>query len=113
MTKTSASTSFYLARDGHRVAWLVAVQGYDAWSAAAYGYVPDLEAFVFNRPLTMDFCVDREMAYEPITTDQAARIVDAGQIRRLDGAGMHDLLDEMRSEPRKLALKLVYERSHD
>jgi hypothetical protein len=113
MTNTSASTSFYLARDGDRVSWLVAVQGYDAWSASAYGYVPDLEAFVFNRPLTMDFCIDREMAYEPITADQAATIVDAGQIKRLDDIGMHDRLDEMRSEPRKLALEIVYERSHE
>jgi hypothetical protein len=113
MTKTAANTSFYLARDGDRICWLVAVQGDDPWNAAAYGYVPDLAAFVFNGPLTRDFRVDRELAYDTITADQAAQVIDAGQIRRLDDAGLHDLLEEMRSEPRKLALDLVYKCSHE
>lgn len=113
MTKTAASTAFYLARDDARICWLVAVQGDDPWSTAAYGYVPDLAAFVFNQPLTMDFCFDRELAYDAITAAQAAQVIEAGQTRPLDDAGLHDLLEEMRSEPRKLALDLVYERSGD
>jgi len=51
---TAAATRFYLVRDGDgRVCWLVAVTG-EGWSQRAYGWVPDLDAFVACDPLSVE-----------------------------------------------------------
>ena len=99
----AAGTRFYLVRDGDgRVCWLVAVTG-EGWSQRAYGWVPDLDAFVANDPLSVDIQIDRELAYEPLSAQQAADVIEAGLIGRLaDDQGLHDLLQVMRDEPRRL-----------
>ncbi|MUL50074.1 hypothetical protein FZI85_30020 [Mycobacterium sp. CBMA293] len=100
---TAAVVRFYLVRDGDgRVCWLAAVTG-EGWSQRVYGWVPDLDAFVANDPLTLDCQIDRELSYEPLTAEQAADVVEAGLIGRLaDDEGLHDLLRVMSAEPRRL-----------
>ncbi|MCX8559239.1 hypothetical protein OS121_29775 [Mycolicibacterium mucogenicum] len=72
-------------------------------SQRAYGWVPDLDAFVANDPLTLDCQIDRELAYEPLTAEQAADVVAAGMIGRLaDDEGLYDLLRVLSAEPRRL-----------
>lgn len=108
MTSGTAGTTFYLAKDGERICWLVAVQGDDMWSATAYGYVPDFSAFVFNRPLTADFQIERGLTYEPLSPHDAMDIIEADTIRPLcDQPGLADLLDEMRAEPDRLDIAVV------
>lgn len=88
---TAAVTRFYLVRDSDgRVCWLAAVTG-EGWSQRAYGWVPDLNVFVANDPLSVDIQIDRELAYEPLTAEQAAEAVEAGLIGRLaDDEGLCD-----------------------
>lgn len=106
----AAGTRFYLVRDGDgRVCWLVAVTG-EGWSQRAYGWVPDLDAFVANDPLSVDIQIDRELAYEPLSAQQAADVIEAGLIGRLaDDHGMHDLLQVMRDEPRRLGRAVLFD----
>ena len=100
---TAVVTRFYLVRDSDgRVCWLAAVTG-EGLSQRAYGWVPDLDAFVANDPLSADIQIDRELAYEPLTAAQAAGVVEAGLIGRLaDDECLRGLLRVLSAESRRL-----------
>jgi hypothetical protein len=66
--------------------------------AKVCGLETDLAALVFNGPLTVDFRVDRDLAYEPVTATWAAAMISSGQVRRLDESGLDDLLALVRAE---------------
>lgn len=75
--------SFYLVHDpdGDRDVWL-------AWEDTAqvriYVYSPNLGEFVRSDAVAHDFYWDMEMQYHPVDVEEAARIVGAGQVGKLD-----------------------------
>ncbi|MCH9732309.1 MAG: hypothetical protein K0U84_22020 [Actinomycetia bacterium] len=106
MTTDDAEPRYFKIRDTEsgQLCWLAAVTDIeDRWSTAVFGYVPDLEAFVYNDPLTVDVQVDHDLDldYLPITAEEAAAMIRSGELGRFEG---HDdyLLAKFREEPRKL-----------
>lgn len=67
-----------------------------------YGYVPNVNAFVYNKPMSVDFLIDRNMTYQPIDTDEAAAIIKAGQIGKINGRTNKFLLDRAKAETRRI-----------
>lgn len=90
-------SDMYLVKDGDRTVTLATEH-----NNRLYGYVANLDAFVYNGPMSIDFLVDRRMTYELVDADAAAAIVKAGTVGRLDGRIFKDLLDELRAETRRL-----------
>ncbi|MCH9667026.1 MAG: hypothetical protein K0U76_17225 [Actinomycetia bacterium] len=106
MTTDDAEPRYFKIQETEsgRLCWLAAVTHIeDRWSTAVFGYVPDLEAFVYNDPLTVDVQVDDELGLEylPITAEEAAAMIRSGELRRFEGHADY-LLAKFREEPRKL-----------
>ena len=79
--------ALYLVRDGDRTVALVAEQ-----NGKLHCYIPNVDAFVYNEPMSVDFFIDREMDYEPVTAQDAASIIKEGTIGTID-ARNRSLLD--------------------
>lgn len=84
---------FYLVKDGTRTVTLAAEK-----ESKLYGFVPEFQSFVYNKPMTIDFQIDREMTYEPVDTNRAAEIVRAGEI----GMSNSMVLELLKLEARRL-----------
>lgn len=72
----------YVAYDGARAASLCWLQ---PDTNRVFSYLPNWEKFVLNRPLAIDFMVDRELRYEEVSTRRASQIIAEGKIGRMDG----------------------------
>ncbi|UBV17764.1 hypothetical protein [Mycolicibacterium fortuitum] len=83
----------YLVKHGNRTIILVAQYG-----SKLYGYVPNVDAFVYNKPLSVDFLIDRNMIYEPQTVESAAAIINAGIVGKVDERTNKFLLDHVEKE---------------
>jgi hypothetical protein len=81
-------SALYLVRDGDRTVALAAEQ-----NGKLYCYIPNVDAFVYNKPMSVDFFFDREMDYEPVTAQEAADIIKDGTIGKIDGRSNRSLLD--------------------
>lgn len=90
-------TALYLVRDGDRTVSLAAER-----DGKLHVFIPNLDAFVYNKPMSVDFLIDRNMTYEPVTAPAAAEIINEGVIGKLDGRSHKTLLDWARAEPRRL-----------
>ncbi|MGD9622258.1 MAG: hypothetical protein AB7G47_19715 [Mycolicibacterium sp.] len=90
-------SALYLVNDHDRTIWLAAEH-----DGKLYSYIPNVEEFVYNQPLSADFLIDRNLTYTPIDTAQAATIITTGTVGKIDGRSNRFLLDHFRSEPRKL-----------
>ncbi len=92
-------------KESGRLCWLAAVlHAEDRWSRTVFGYVPDLDAFVYNESLTRDAQVgnDLDLEYLPIPEAEAADMIARGELHRFDDRDMAWLLEKMRAETRKL-----------
>lgn len=90
-------SALYLVKDGDRTVALTAEQ-----DGKLHCYVPNVDAFVYNKPMSADFLIDREMDYEPVTPQQAADIIKEGTIGKIDGRTNKSLLDWAKAETRRL-----------
>lgn len=91
-------SGLYLVTDGDRPVVLATEH-----DGVLYGYVPNVKAFVFNAALTVDFLVERIMRYEPISAAQAAVIIKAGTVGKINGRTDRKKLEAIRAESRRLA----------
>ncbi|UBV15338.1 hypothetical protein [Mycolicibacterium fortuitum] len=94
--------ALYLVKDGNRAVVLAAER-----DGKLYGYVPNVDAFVYNKPLSADFLIDQSMTYEPQTAEQAATIIKAGVVGKIDGSTNKFLLDRMNDETNRISLTEV------
>lgn len=90
-------SALYLVKDGDRTVVLAAER-----DGKLYGYVPNVEAFVYNKPMSVDFLIDQNMTYEPQTAEQAADIIKAGVVGKINGRTNKFLLDHMKAEPNRM-----------
>lgn len=90
-------TRFRLVRDRHRTVALAVLHGNRIFS-----YVPNLKAFIYDGPMSVDYLVDRDMTYEPVNASDAAEIIEQGEIGWLDDQIFMDLLTELSTESRRL-----------
>ena len=95
--KDQKMSALYLVKDGDRTVVLAVER-----DGRIYGYIPNLKAFVYNKPMSVDFLIDREMTYEPVTAGVAADIIAKGVIGKIDGRTNKFLLDEMKAETRRI-----------
>lgn len=84
--------SLYLVRDGDREVWVAAER-----EGRMFTYVANTGRFQRNKPVGSDFLMEREMAYEPLTPEQARAKMDAG-VGRLDERTMGPILDQFRAD---------------
>ncbi len=70
----------YLVHSGERTIWLAAEH-----NNRLYCYVQNLNAFVRNNPLSVDFLIDRDHTYEPIDVARARDVMEAGRVGRIEG----------------------------
>ena len=70
---------FYIVKDGFRIVTL-AVE----YDGKLYAFIPNFRSFVYNRPMSVDFQIDREMTYEPISKDAAEATIRDGALGELD-----------------------------
>lgn len=97
------ATDFYLVRHGD-CAQALAICVNDR----LFCYVPNVDAFVYNKPLSIDFLIDRYHQYDRIDSSEAARIMQEGRIGRIDDRGSETLADWSSSEPRRLSPRDVF-----
>lgn len=90
-------SALYLVRDGNRTVSLAAES-----DGKLHVFIPNIGAFVYNKPMSVDFLIDRDMNYEPVTAQAAAEIINEGVIGKLDGRSHKSLLDWARAEQRRL-----------
>ncbi|BCI84194.1 hypothetical protein MTY66_58190 [Mycolicibacterium sp. TY66] len=88
---------FYLAKDGDRTIALVAER-----DGRLFCYIPNVDAFVYNKPMSVDFLIDRSRRYDQINTADAARIIGEGRIGRIDGGEYVTLWEWATSEPLRM-----------
>lgn len=88
---------FYLARDGDR-ALAVAAE----LNGRLFCYVPNVQAFIYNKPLTVDFLIDRNKQYDRITADEAAQIAAEGYVGRINDDDITTLTEWATTEPQRL-----------
>lgn len=74
----------------------------DVWIAAErdgrmWVYLPNTGDFRVNRGLTADWLFDRDLDYQPLSTDAAAEHIAAGVIGRLDGHRQHEVFNRLRA----------------
>lgn len=91
--------ALYLVKDGDRSVVLAAER-----DGKLYGYVPNVEAFVYNKPLSVDFLIDQNLTYEPQTAEQAIAIINAGAVGKINGITNKFLLDRMNEETNRISL---------
>lgn len=89
-------SDFYLVKDGERIVSLATER-----DGKLYTYVPNVNSFVYNKPMSVDFQIDQEMNYEPVGTDTAVSIVRDGSIGEIDSANEF-LLDHVMTETRRI-----------
>ena len=104
--KNQKMSALYLVKDDDRTVVLAVER-----EGRCYGYIPNLDAFVYNKPMSVDFLIDQEMADEPVTADVAADIIGKGVIGKINGRTNKFLLDEMKAEERRLEPAEVLEAS--
>lgn len=102
MPAVQPQSIFYLVQDRERKVALALEH-----DGRLYCYVPNVEAFVYNAPMSHDFLIDRNMNYEPIATSAAADIVESGVIGRVDGRTNELLLGWAEGETRRLDPRAV------
>ena len=95
-------SGLYLAKQADRAVWLAAEH-----DGALYGYVPNVNAFVYNKALTLDFLIDRDLRYEPLTAAEAATIIAAAVIGRIDARSNRDRLADIKAQKRRLSVNDV------
>lgn len=84
--------ALYIAYDGDRAASLCWLQ---PGTHRVFSYLPNWQKFVLNRPLAIDFMVDREMRYKEVSTRRASQIIADGKIGRMDGRKAGWLFDSL------------------
>lgn len=99
----SSGSVYYLVRDGART-FTLAVEH----NEKLFCYVPNVHAFVYNGPLSVDFLIDHNHRYDPISTQEAAQIVGAGRIGWIDADTSDTLMEWATSEPRRLRPEEVF-----
>jgi DNA-binding NarL/FixJ family response regulator len=97
MRKDQKMSGLYLVKDGDRTVVLAAER-----DGRIYGYIPNVDAFVYNKPMSVDFLIDRDMDYEPVTASDAADIIAKGVIGKINGRTNKFLLDEMKAETKRI-----------
>lgn len=98
-------TLFLVKNEQDRPVWIAHVVDDDyGW---LYVYVPNTRRFHFNRGLTRDFYVDREMTYRPITEQEAADLLSRGEVGRLDPKIKGPLLQQFREDSDPLPVERV------
>jgi Z1 domain len=95
-------SALYLVKDGDRIVRLAVER-----AGKLYGYVPNVEEFVYNKSMTTDFLVDRDLSYEPISVDEATRIIDGGEIGRINASTNQLRLAQVNGENRRLNVNEV------
>jgi hypothetical protein len=90
-------SEFYLVKDGQRIVSLAAER-----DGKLYAFVPNVNSFVYNKPMSVDFQIDGEMNYEPVSTDTAVSIVRDGSIGEIDESTNEFLLDHVVTETRRI-----------
>ncbi len=95
--KNQKMSALYLVKDGDRSVVLAVER-----DGRIYGYIPNLDAFVYNKPMSVDFLIDQDMTYEPVTAGAAAGMIAKGAIGKIDGRTNKFLLDEMKAEVRRI-----------
>ncbi|WP_020099412.1 hypothetical protein [Mycobacterium sp. 360MFTsu5.1] len=91
------SAVLYLVRDDDRIQALVAqVDG------KLFCYVPDVDEFVYNKPLTADFLINRDKRYDRIDVAEALQLIEEGCIGRIDDHGSQTLMDWAVYQPQRL-----------
>lgn len=91
--------ALYMVKDGNRDLVLAAER-----EGKLYVFVPNFEAFVYNKPMSVDFAIDRNLTYQPLSTEAAADIVEAGSVGMIDEQANQFLLDNLKSEPSRMTL---------
>lgn len=81
----------------------------DTAEALLYGYVPNLGEFVRFDALAHDYYRDTELEYRPVGSDEAAQIIKAGQVGKLDArTWQKDTLDHLAAvDDRKTPVDLL------
>lgn len=90
-------SGLYLVKDGKRTVTLAAEQ-----DGKLYAFVPNVSSFVYNKPMSVDFQIDRELTYERVSNETAASVVREGSIGKIDESKNKFLLDHMRAETRRI-----------
>lgn len=90
-------SALYLVRDGDRTIALAAES-----DGKLFAYVPDVDAFVYNKPMSVDFLIDRNKQYEPIDGPAAAQVIHEGKIGKIDRRTSKTLLEWATTEQRRL-----------
>lgn len=92
------STVFYVVRDGDRTQALAAhVDG------KLFCYIPNVDAFVYNKPLSVDFSIDRNKQYNRVDAGEVLRIIEEGCIGRIDDCDSQTVMDWAIAEPQRLS----------
>lgn len=95
-------SEFYLVKDGPRTVSLATER-----DGKLYAFVPNVSSFVYSKPMSVDFQIDREMTYEPVSADAAADIVRAGSIGEIDESANQFLIDHVRAETHRISPKEI------
>jgi hypothetical protein len=97
VTVGSLSAAFYLAKDGDRTIALTAER-----DGKLFCYVPNFQMFIYNKPLSVDFLIDRNHHYDRISSRDAAQIIRRGLVGRIDDRASNTLMEWATSEPQRL-----------
>jgi hypothetical protein len=101
-TTDQTRVTFYLVKDGDRE--LAVAVDYDGRLLC---FVPNVDAFIYNKPLTVDFQIDRTKTYDDINVGEASRIIAEGRIGRIDDRDGTTLMEWASSEPHRVRLEDV------
>lgn len=94
-------TKLYLATDGDRPVWVVALIDQDIWT-----YVANTDRFHRNEAMRDDFFVETHFGYREISVREALRHIQAG-VGRLDEEERAEALRAWRSDPNPLLTEMV------
>jgi hypothetical protein len=90
-------SEFYLVKDGDRTVTLAAER-----DGKLYGFVPNVDSFVYNKPMSVDFQIDHELNYESVDAETAANIVYQGPVGMIDEQENQFLLNRVTAETRRI-----------
>lgn len=98
MSADRADAAFYLVYDGGRVVALAAkIDG------RLFCYVPNADTFVYNKPISVDFMIDRNKRYVRVDLCEAVHIITEGRIGRVNDRDSTTLTDWAYCEPQRLS----------
>jgi hypothetical protein len=97
--ETAPLKPLYLVRDGDRTIWLATEH-----NGRLYVYVANLNTFVRNNPLSLDYLIDRNHTYQRIDLAEATKVMNAGRVGRIDPRWNGWLIEHFRNEPDQLQL---------